>query len=176
MSPLYSLLLSKSSWRTTRTRFFIFLILVLIASITFSTYLTLLLFSPHQQINRDRHTVYRFKIQREVHEDVFQKNGDSKSTCRFHTCFEINNCSITGGDRIGVYVYPDMEFSFEDTDEKISSFRSVEYRELIEAVKNSRYYQQNFSKACVFIPSFDTLSQDLVDVEIVSLMLHSLPQ
>ena len=102
---------------------------------------------------------------------------DSKISCRFHTCFEINNCSIGINDLIGVYVYPDIEFITEESGEnkRVSSVLSVEYRELISAVKESSYYQPNASKACVLIPSIDTLSQDVVDIELVSRMLHGLP-
>ena len=175
MAFLYNLIHSKSTWRTIRTRFAILLLLILIASITLSTYLTLLLFSSHKP-DKNRDFVYRYTIQNTLSDAVIDEHLQSKSVCRFHTCFEINNCTVSSGDRIGVYVYPKIEFTLKETNEKISSFTSVEYQELIEAVKNSRYYQQNFSKACVFIPSFDTLSQDAMDIGKTSLILHALPQ
>ena len=76
---------------------------------------------------------------------------------------------------MGVFVYPEAEFVVEETGDTIPLFSSVEYRELIEAVRNSRYYVEEVSKACVFVPAVDTLTQDMVEVGDMSLVLHSLP-
>ena len=53
---------------------------------------------------------------------------------------------------------------------------SLEYLELVEAVKKSRYYTEDPSVACVFIPPVDTLSQKNVEVNTMSVLLNSLPQ
>ena len=94
--------------------------------------------------------------------------------CAFHTCFEVSWCSLSRRDKIGVYVYD--EPLFMDTNGNLLNFPySVEYQQLIQAVKSSAYYQSNFSKACLFIPPIDTLSQGRLDTAKVSRSLASLP-
>ena len=73
-------------------------------------------------------------------------------------------------------MYPEADFVFEETRRDVSLFSSVEYQELVGAVKGSPYHQGNASRACVFIPAVDTMSQDMVDEGDLSLILHSLPQ
>ena len=132
------------------------------------------LFSTHDEKSGDEKVTRRFL--KTLSDEELENHARFKSSCRFHTCFEINNCSIGVGDKIGVYVYPNIEFVEDETSERFSSVFSIEYRELVAAVKSSRYYQPNVSRACVYVMPIDTLSQDLLNVELVSLMLHALPQ
>ena len=175
MSLLHSILLSRASCRMIRGKTIPLVILLILAFVAVS-YIAVLAFPSHVN-TRTKAKVFRYELRDALPDGVMEEHIDSKISCRFHTCFEINNCSITLGDQIGVYVYPEAEFvTADDTDEKIASSVTIEYRELIAAVKSSRYYQENASLACVFIPSIDTLSQDLVNVDVVSLMLHTLPE
>lgn len=151
------------------------LFLVLVLSVAGIIFLAVPLFwSQGERVNKD--FIYGRLLKSSLLEEDAKRHVAWKSSCRFHTCFEINNCSIGIGDQISVYVYPDIEFTVEETKERLSSIMSIEYRELITAVKNSPYYQPNASEACVFVPPIDTLSQDLDSVRSVSLMLHALPQ
>ena len=141
------------------------------------TYLTLqLLLTSQTTITEKSHVLHRHAVHSSIPDTELQSHWDAKGTCRFHTCFEINNCSVANGDKIGVFVYPEADFVFEETRREVSLFSSVECQELVEAVKGSPYHQGNASRACVFIPAVDTMSQDMVDEGDLSLILHSLPQ
>ena len=94
--------------------------------------------------------------------------------CAFHTCFEVSWCSLSRRDKIGVYVYDEPLF-MDTNGNQLNLPYSVEYQQLIQAVKSSEYYQSNFSKACLFIPPVDTLSQPRLDTAQVSRSLASLP-
>jgi len=50
------------------------------------------------------------------------------------------------------------------------------YSQLLIAVRWSPYYQHNVSKACVFVPLIDTLSQSKLDLGLTSTLLNSLPE
>ena len=171
MTLLYSLFPSKPSLRL-RT---VVLLLALSASLSFSMFLTFQLFSSQRTSSERKTPPHRHTVKDSLSQEEFDFHSESKTTCRFHSCFEINNCPLTGRDQIGVFVYPESVFVLEDTRE-ISLFSSVEHRGLLDAVKSSRYYQRNASRACVLVPAVDTLSQDVVNVGDMSLVLHSLPQ
>ena len=172
LSNLFRLSLNK----LTRGRLSILILLLFILCIAGTVFLTIsLLFSKEEKIRSETIT-YRISIRDSIPEEAIKDHLNFKCSCRFHTCFEINNCSIGINDKINVYVYPEFEFTVDATKEKIASVMSVEYQELIAAVKSSRYYQPNASKACVFVSSVDTLSQDRVNIEVVSKMLHALPK
>ena len=100
----------------------------------------------------------------------------SKESCRFHTCFEVNSCILSQEDQIRVYVHDTYEFHSGVTLETHVPEVSREYAEILDAVRGSRYYEKNISEACVVIPSVDTLNQKQQDVELVSLLLNSLPR
>ena len=115
-------------------------------------------------------------MRKSITENEIQLHLVSKTTCRFHNCFEINDCSVTTGNRIGIFVYPDADYFREETGDRIDLFMSVEYQHLLEAVRRSQYYTDDASRACVFVPAVDTLSQDAANIEDMSLVLQSLPQ
>ena len=94
--------------------------------------------------------------------------------CAFHTCFEVSWCSLSRRDKIGVYVYDEPVF-MDTNGNQLNLPYSVEYQQLIQAVRSSEYYQSNFSKACLFIPPIDTLSQPRLDTTQISRSLASLP-
>ena len=98
-----------------------------------------------------------------------------KKTCQFHTCFEINDCQLLEDDKISVYVYPDHNYMFSDKKTVYQTEPSQEYTELLAIIQSSEYYEPSPSKACVFIPSIDTLNQQRNNLTLVSLMLQALP-
>lgn len=153
------------------------LLLAVLGSLLVSMCFTvqLMLLSQRASTDRKQHALQRHAVRASMPDEELQSHWEAKVSCRFHTCFDINNCSVVRGDKIEVYVYPEAQFIMGEAKNEISLFLSVEYQELVEAVKNSRYYQANASKACVFIPPVDTMSQDSVDTGDMSLVLHSLP-
>lgn len=100
-------------------------------------------------------------------------NPAHKTECRFYTCFEVNRCVFAVEDVLGVYIGEKYDFVAPHAP-TISPTLSVEYSELIEAVKGSRYYVSDPSKACVFIPAVDTLSQSSLRANTMSVLLNSL--
>ena len=94
--------------------------------------------------------------------------------CAFHTCFEVSWCSLSRRDKIGVYVYDEPVF-MDTNGNQLNLPYSVEYQQLIQAVRSSEYYQSNFSRACLFIPPIDMLSQPRLDTTQISRSLASLP-
>lgn len=103
-----------------------------------------------------------------------QIDSTHKTNCRFHTCFDNSLCVFSLEDIIGVHVGDWYDFGVPQSLAAASKI-SLEYAELVEAVKGSRYYVADPSRACIFVPPVDTLSQSLVEVDMMSVLLNSLP-
>lgn len=103
-------------------------------------------------------------------------NLHSKTMCHFHSCFEINDCMFDREDRIRVYVHDQYEFQSPLTLQTYVPDLSREYVEILDAIRNSPYYEKNISQACVIVPPIDTLNQQQHDVKLVSVLLNSLPR
>ena len=116
----------------------------------------------------------QIKAEREaLHLVIFKPNlNDSywKENCYFHTCFEINDCQYEIHERIKIYVYPEYTYS-----PPVHLEISTEYQEIIDTIKNSHYYEPLPFKACLFVPSVDTLNQRNLNLSLTSSILHSLP-
>lgn len=101
------------------------------------------------------------------------------TSCRFHSCFDVNRCVYSTEDHIKVHVggpYSFLPPFASSLPIPLTPEFSVEYTELIEAVKGSRYHQADPSKACVFIPPLDTLNQHKMNASVASTLLNSLPK
>lgn len=89
-------------------------------------------------------------------------SASDKRFCRMETCFDFSLCR----NGFKVYVYP-----------RAGSV-SATYSKILTSVQESRYYTNNPHEACVFIPSVDTLDQDVLSpdfVRDVQTQLWSLP-
>ena len=102
-------------------------------------------------------------------------NLSSKTTCHFHSCFEVNDCIFDREDHIRVYIHDRYEFYNPLTLQSYVPEVSKEYVEILDTIRNSRYYERNMSQACVIVPPVDTLNQQQHDVKLVSVLLNSLP-
>ena len=68
--------------------------------------------------------------------------------CRMDSdCFDFNRCPH--GDDIRIYIYP---YDSEHT--------SVLFRKIVTFIKQSKYYESDPNKACLFISNMDTLDRD----------------
>lgn len=76
------------------------------------------------------------------------------SSCTMGRCFDESTCR--GGFR--VYVYPDTEGL------KVSGL----YRKFLRILRSSQYYTSDPDKACVLVPSWDTLDRDKLSDEYVT--------
>lgn len=99
-----------------------------------------------------------------------------KSSCSFYTCFDISRCEHSVEDVVGVYIGGWYEFHAPQTPGVVLPEVSMEYAELLEAVKRSPYHVSDPSHACVVIPPLDTLSKGRVGVAAMATFLNSLPE
>lgn len=95
-----------------------------------------------------------------------------KAKCFFHNCFEINECQHTKSEKIKIYIYPTYQYL---TPYLVQSNISDEYIEILDTIRQSVYYEPLPNKACVFVPSLDTLNQRNLDIQLISKLLHNLP-
>ncbi|XP_077990001.1 exostosin-1-like [Glandiceps talaboti] len=96
---------------------------------------------------------------------VARTNLYKNHKCRMETCFDFSLCK----DEFKVYVYPTQE------GEKVSEA----YQKILTSIRESRLYTSDPSKACVFVPSIDTLDRDHLSpdyVKNVPTKIKSLPQ
>lgn len=93
--------------------------------------------------------------------------------CSYYTCFDVYRCGHRH-DRVTVYVYPIFNYVNEQGKE-LTRQASREFMELLEAIQHSKFYTADPSKACLFVPSIDLLSQDSLNLRAVSQILNSLP-
>ncbi|KAL5286105.1 EXT2 family protein [Megaselia abdita] len=82
------------------------------------------------------------------------RNGN----CSYWDCFNVYKC---GGQKLSVYVYPLKDYY--DSEGKPIFTLTKEYYEILEAIVDSPYYTPNPNNACIFVPSIDTLSQELIN-------------
>lgn len=94
-------------------------------------------------------------------------------TCTYYTCFDVYRCGHENG-RIGVYIYPIFNYVDEHGKQLVRQ-ASREFMELLEAIQHSPYYTKDAAKACVFVPSVDTLNQRSLNRVALSRILQSLP-
>ncbi|PVD32562.1 hypothetical protein C0Q70_08003 [Pomacea canaliculata] len=81
--------------------------------------------------------------QKQLHKAKIEHQQYSK--CRMETCFNFTKCAR--GFR--VYVYP-RQYPVSNS-----------YGKILSSIEESRYYTSEPSEACLFIPSIDTLDQDV---------------
>ena len=98
----------------------------------------------------------------------------TQRNCTYYTCFDVYKCSHTHTGKIGVYLYPLLEYvDHEGT--PITRKITQEFYELIEAILSSKYYTPDPSQACLFIPLFDLLNQNRIRPQDVGRALSTLP-
>ena len=98
----------------------------------------------------------------------------SKKNCTYYTCFDVYKCSHTHSGKIGVYVYPLVEFVDE---EKVPLTKKIsqEFYSVLKAITKSIYFTPNPEEACLFIPTIDLLNQNRIRPKDVSKALTTLP-
>ncbi|KAH7939737.1 hypothetical protein HPB52_016743 [Rhipicephalus sanguineus] len=94
-------------------------------------------------------------------------------SCSYYTCFDVYRCGHRH-DQVTVYVYPIFNY-VDEHGKELSHQASREFMELLEAVQQSRFYTPDPSKACLLIPSLDTLNQEGLNLNAISQILNSLP-
>ncbi|XP_010610816.1 exostosin-2 isoform X2 [Fukomys damarensis] len=84
-------------------------------------------------------------------------------SCRMHTCFDVYRCGFNPKNKIKVYIYSLKKY-VNELGVPVSSTISREYNELLSAIADSDYYTDDISRACLFVPSIDLLSQHALPI------------
>lgn len=98
----------------------------------------------------------------------------TQKNCTYYTCFDVYKCSHTHSGRIGVYLYPLIEFVDED-EVPLTKKISKEFFNILKAIKESVYFTSDPNEACLFIPTIDLLNQNRIRPKEVSKALTTLP-
>ena len=101
------------------------------------------------------------------------KRRDSK--CLMHSCFDIFRCAVNKNKLISVYVYPNTRF-LDNDGKTVNKAMSQEFYDLLTAIVKSKYYISDWKRACIIIPSIDTLNQHGQDLKGIAKSLASLPR
>lgn len=96
------------------------------------------------------------------------------SKCLMHNCFDIFRCKVNENKLISVYVYPDTRF-LDEEGKTINKPMSQEFYELLTTIVESKYYTPDIGKACIIVPSIDTLNQKGLDLRWTARSLAELP-
>lgn len=96
------------------------------------------------------------QAERDLHPSAKQRRetrtpGFNHKNCRMETCFDFSRCR----SGFKVYVYP--------TEESVSQI----YGEILNALRESRFYTQDPNEACLFVLSIDTLDRDSLSSQFV---------
>lgn len=94
-------------------------------------------------------------------------------SCSYYTCFDVYRCGHRH-DQVTVYVYPIFNY-VDEHGKELTRQASREFMELLEAIQQSKFYTSDPTKACLLIPSLDTLNQEGLNLNAVSQILNSLP-
>lgn len=81
--------------------------------------------------------------------------------CRMETCFDYSRCN---GDNFKVYIYP------SDPDGEQTTISSL-YQKVLDVIRESQYYTDEPSQACLFVLAIDTLDRDPLSTNYV----HNVP-
>lgn len=106
-----------------------------------------------------------------VHSDL---SFPSQKNCTYYTCFDVYKCSHIHSGRIGVYVYPLVEYVDKDK-VPLTKKITLEFHNMLKAVTNSVYFTPDPDEACLFIPTIDLLNQNRIHPKDVGKALASLP-
>lgn len=85
-------------------------------------------------------------------------------SCRMHTCFDVYRCGFNPKNKIKVYIYSLKKY-VDDFGVPVSNTISREYNELLTAISDSDYYTDDITRACLFVPSIDVLSQNTLRIK-----------
>ncbi|CAG4929750.1 unnamed protein product [Colias eurytheme] len=153
-------------------RFFVGLLLFIVISLVFTVVFNVFAGSTprtefHETVNLEAVNLPVVKLE---NESPFSE--PRAVNCTYWNCFNVYKCGRGGHDKITIYIYPLRDYRTEDG-KAISSF-SREFYEILDTIKNSKYYTSNPDEACLLIPSIDTLNQNRFSKKHVSQILQSL--
>lgn len=164
--------ISKPGRLLTRYRhFFVGLFILLLLGIAF----ILVLPSGFYELDYDTHRQLSLDSLENIPEVTIKSTASTSKPwdpqCTYYDCFDVYKCRP---DKIKVYVYPLKKYVDENGIPATSQI-SREFYFILKSITESPYYTANPEEACIFIPSFDTLSQSRFRIKETSQALASLP-
>lgn len=150
------------------TKYIVITIVLIILFILWTNHKNNRYFENGEKISLDLSDVEHIVI-----EDDAELARARNSNCSYWDCFNVYKCGQKHQDKLSIYVYPLKEYT--DTKEKLAFTLTREFHRILKTIVNSQYYTSNPNEACLFIPSIDTLNQELIDNNLVSKILTSLP-
>ncbi|KAG1676608.1 Exostosin-2 [Nymphon striatum] len=102
------------------------------------------------------------------------KIDKTNSSCHYYSCFNVYRCGKLGNDKLLIYVYPHVKY-VDAQGIPITNSVSIQFYEIIKTIVSSKYYTNNPSNACIFVPSIDTLNQNRLRLISISRALAALP-
>ncbi|CAB3371155.1 Hypothetical predicted protein [Cloeon dipterum] len=164
---LYALLQKKAAQRWLKTALFskyamaaacalLVVVSFVIAALVFSIISTLQN-EPHGLFTKLTLQTYAYAPEEHLRQNNGSKFLAHRHECTHHTCLDIYRCGH--GNSLKVYIYPPRRF-LDSEGIPISAQPSQEYYDLLDAIFKSKYYEPDPSKACILIPSIDTLNQN----------------
>ena len=144
-------------------RYFLALAVVLV------TILSLFMFTQSKFNLRLMETYQRKQIV-----NIITKSGipTTRMECRFDSCFDIHQCEPQVHGQLKIFVHPNTDFMMKT--DKIFGDHSYEYKEMLNALRNSKYTTTNRTEACVFVPALDLLSENNLNLEFAASALNSI--
>ncbi|XP_063236290.1 exostosin-2 isoform X2 [Bacillus rossius redtenbacheri] len=97
----------------------------------------------------------------------------TRANATYFDSFDVYRCGREGADSLLVYVYP-LRKHVDERSIPLGGRMSREYHEVLRTVVDSHYYTPDPDKACVFVPSIDTLNQNRFRVHETSQALAGL--
>lgn len=164
---------NNSAFTNRYKNFFLFLFLIIVISIAS----IVVLFSLSGDSKNHYHKVQlkdlRNLPEKRIDDRVLLSNPRNEK-CTYWDCFNVYRCGQSGHDRITIYVYPLRKY-VDARGVPATEVMSQEFYTILETIINSKYYTADPSKACIFVPSIDLLSQNRFQPNITSRALNLLP-
>ncbi len=123
-----------------------------------------MLYNNADRGNEDHTLIAKLRPYLDTHVDDFDVHHASSRTrredktklykgrkCRMDTCFDLSRCR----NGFKIYVYPD------------DNFLTPSYKKVLGALRDSQYYTEDPSEACLFVPSIDMLDRDKLSSDMV---------
>lgn len=108
-----------------------------------------------------------------IQDDKEENHSKAQKNCRFNSCFNLFKCHVNYEWNVKVYIYPETRFVTQEN-KQIFPDTSKEFQQIISAIRESDFWTNNSSEACLFVPNVDILSEKAVLIRPASKALSTL--
>ncbi|KAK3099014.1 hypothetical protein FSP39_025286 [Pinctada imbricata] len=128
-----------------------------------------------QEERRTLHAWQQTEGQQTIDLLAMRVNSTKRDTrCTYHTCFDVFNCGYNDRKTITVYIYPPTQYTDADGS-SLTTPISQEFQEILETIADSPFYTDDPTRACLYVPAFDTLNQNTVRQDEIGQLYALLP-